>query len=71
MDVGQQQQIGVGAERGIDLRTGGKDETKAEQLGDAAGDVQIGVEIAGFRQQHRPIRQPGGGDEQLEQVHRR
>ena len=43
---------------------------RPDQIGDAAGDVQVGMEIARFGQQRRPVRQLRRGDQQLEQVHR-
>ena len=58
VDVGEQQQVGVGADPALDLASrGAMSSVEAEQVGDAAGDVEVGVEIAASRQQDRPVRQ--------------
>ena len=57
MDMGEEEQVGLGADRLLDRIALDDLEPKVRQeVGDTAGDVQVGVEIACLRKEGRTVR---------------
>ena len=57
MDVGEEEQVGVRRRSAASISSRGGDvEAEAGELGGAAGDMEVGVEIAGLGEERRPVR---------------
>ncbi len=69
--LGQHQDGDVGREGGFDLLGGHDAQLPAQRVRQAAGDVEVGGEVAGVREDHPTVRAQGQRRRQhLEQVHR-